>query len=331
MQEIVPQAFISCRFAPEEVVHAICNLFSPEIECRIATDLKLRPIPSEILSRIKNADLLVAIITSQGDSSWIQNELGMAYALNKPTLVFYEAGVSISGFAPMVSEYVGFDRQNLAALVNDKRRLVSSICAEVLVQRQEREQLNSLEEQKRLGVVGIYPDRKEAFAAFRDFWDLEKYGIALVTSTLEGFRKFAGGIGREMIEDKLRSGCNIRILFTHPDYLHFRAANENVEEESIRQQLFESLSQIEPLLRSGKTKRKSTGLLEARWFQNPPTCFTVSTQSYMLLNPYPYMRTAYTSFAVIVRKTERRDDIFNVFREFHFQRAWDRSEPVKFK
>lgn len=179
-------------------------------------------------------------------------------------------------------------------------------------------------------MVGIYPDRKEAFAAFRDFWDLEKYGIALVTSTLEGFRKFAGGIGREMIEDKLRSGCNIRILFTHPDYLHFRAANENVQEESIRHQLFESLSQIEPLLRSGKTKRKSTGLLEARWFQNPPTCFTVSTQSYMLLNPYPYMRTAYTSFAVIVRKTERRDDIFNVFREFHFQRAWDRSEPVEF-
>src|SRR6185503_9118115 len=98
----------------------------------------------------------------------------MAYALNKPTLVFYEKGVNISGFAPLVSEYVEFDRQNRAALMNDKLRLVNGICDEVCARRQEYEQLNSLEEQKRLGVMGIYPDRKEAFVDFWPFWDFEQ-------------------------------------------------------------------------------------------------------------------------------------------------------------
>jgi hypothetical protein len=187
----------------------------------------------------------------------------MAYALNKPTLVFYEKGVNISGFAPLVSEYVEFDHQSLAALMNDKPRLVHGICGEVFARRQAYEQLNSLEEQKQLGVVGIYPDRKEIFVDFWTFWDLEQDEIAMVTSTLAGFRKFVGEPGHELIENKIRSECKIRILFTYPDHRHFRAANENVSEESIRHQLSETLAQLQSLLQSSKSRRKSGGDLEA--------------------------------------------------------------------
>ena len=82
-----PLAFLSRRFTADDVVDAICAMLAPEIDCRPADDLILRPIPPEILQRIREADLLIAIITLEGNSSWIQNELGMAYALGKPILV----------------------------------------------------------------------------------------------------------------------------------------------------------------------------------------------------------------------------------------------------
>lgn len=328
MFDKVPLAFISCRFAPDEVVEAICNLLKPEINCKISTDLFLRPIPPEILRKIKESDLLVAIITlDKGDSPWIQNELGMAYALEKPILVFYEDGIDPAGFAPMVSEYIQFKRNDLGKLIRDKDRLIKGITGEVNERWQKMAELMTLEEQKRLGMVGIYPDRKDAFSDFSSFWDSEKDEICIVSSTLEGFRKFVGDAGSELLESKIRNGCNIKILLTHKDYLGFRAKNENISESSIQSQLDETLKQINPLL---SNKLKNTGTIEVRWFENPPTCFAIMTKSHMLLNPYPYMRTAYSSFAVIVCKTERHDDIFRIYFEYHFKRAWENSNPIDF-
>ena len=40
------------------------------------------------------------------------------------------------------------------------------------------------------------------------------------------------------------------------------------------------------------------------------------------------MRTAHWSFSVIVRPTERNDDILHTYRKFHFQQAWDQSDSV---
>jgi len=322
MSDERPLAFLSRRFVDDKVVDAICGVLCPEIICRPATDLFLRPIPSEILKRIKDADLLVAIITSTGNSSWIQNELGMAYGLGKPILVFYEEGVPTDGFAPMVSEYVKFRRSDLAALVNDKARLVSGVQAEVASNRQREKELSSFDEQRNLGVVGVYPDRKLAFVSFRDAWDHEEKDIDIVSSTFEGFRKFVGEPGHELLTTKLESGCGIRLLFTHPEFLRYRAENENVTEESIRNQLEESVAQLQAL------SAQARGLLEIRLFKAPPTCFLIKTSTHMLLNPYPYMRTAYSSFAVVVRRTDQREGVFQIYADYHFERAWARAEKL---
>jgi nucleoside 2-deoxyribosyltransferase len=316
------EAFLSRRFVEDRVVDAICKVLGPEIRCKPATELFLRPIPSEILKRIKKADLLVAIITTSGNSSWIQNEMGMAYALEKPVLVFCEDGVLTDGFAPMVSEYVKFKREDLSSLVNEKERLVKGISQEVLENRERDRDLFRFTKQRNLGVVGVYPDRKQAFTGFRDEWDREEQTIDIVSSTFEGFRKFVGEPGHELIAMKLESGCRIRLLCTHPDYLSFRAEYENVTEQSIEHQLHETISQLQALDAQAK------GTLEIRLFRAPPTCFLIKTSSFMLLNPYPYMLTAYSSFAVLVRKTGQREGIFEIYSDYHFERAWARSERI---
>jgi nucleoside 2-deoxyribosyltransferase len=322
MKDGKPVAFLSRRFVPDKVVDAICKILTPDIVCQPATDLKLVPIPQEILERIKQSDLLIAIITKEGNSFWIQNELGMAFALDKPILVFCEDGVSIGGFAPMVSEYVSFKRHNLAEVVNDKERLVTGIQGAVAKNRKQRQELTAFAEQRNLGVVGVYPDRKDAFLHFRDPWNSEQDRIHIVASTLEGFRKFVGDAGHELLETKLKQGCRVDVLLTHPDFLKFRAENENVQESWIRDQLQQTIDQLKTL------NNVAPGRLEVRCFAAAPTCFTVITSDHMLVNPYPYMRTAYSCFALVVQKTAKSDDVYHIYNDYHFQRAWDHAEKI---
>jgi nucleoside 2-deoxyribosyltransferase len=324
-----PIAFISCRFVPEKVVDAICDLLKPEIECRIATQLWLQPILPQILKEIKQADLLIAIITKErGDSAWIQNELGMAYALGKPILPFFEEGIDREGFVPMIGEFIEFSRQDLAQLVADTSRVVNGIKRRVADRRRKAEaeqkqhtaQLMLLEDQKHLGIIGVYPNRNEAFSDFREFWNRETDEICIVGSTLEGFRIFAGDEGIELIDEKINEKCQIKVLLTHIDYLGLRAKNEKKTEEFLEVQLRQTLVQLSELLPSE--------YLEVRWFKSPPTCFLLATKSQMLLNPYPYMRTAHWSFAMIVQPTNKDDDIFHTYSKYHFREAWDKADAV---
>ncbi len=317
-----PIAFLSRRFVANDVVDAICDMLGPEIDCQPAEDLILRPLPPEILSRIRNADLLIAIITLDGNSSWIQNELGMAYGLAKPILVFYEEGVPTDGFAPMVSEYVEFKKNALAELIRDKPRLVKGIAAVVEKQRSQEQEAIHIAEQQQLGVIGVFRNRLEAFTSFRSQWDKEPKRIDIVASTMEGFRNFSGDAGHELLERRLESGCTVQLLLTDPEFLHFRAENENVRVQSIQDDLVETEHQLRQL-------RKAYGeQISVKTFRSPPTCFLIATSSHMLLNPYPYMRTAYSSFGLIVRQTKRKDDIFHVYHEYHFKRAWKEAKNI---
>jgi nucleoside 2-deoxyribosyltransferase len=325
IMEEKPVAFVSCRFVPEKVVDAICDLLKPEIECKIATLLWLQPILPKILEEIKHSDLLISIITKErGDSAWIQNELGMAYALGKPILPFFEEGINSEGFAPLVGEYITFNQENLAELIKDSDRIIKGIKIAVVEQRdryrQHAAQLMALEDQKHLGIIGVYPNRNEAFSDFREFWNREENEICIVGSTLEGFRIFAGDEGIELIDEKINEKCQIKVLLTHIDYLGLRAKNEKKTEELLEAQLKQTLVQLNELLPSE--------YLEVRWFKSPPTCFLLATKSQMLLNPYPYMRTANWSFAMIVQPTNIDNDIFHTYNRYHFREAWNKADAI---
>lgn len=124
--------FISCRFHNED--QAVIEWFEKKLKSfglstYIAKSPEARTPPEKVRASILERDLLAAIITKT-PSPWIHNEIGMAYALGKPIIGFFEAGVHNKGLYPYIGDYLEFDRQDLDKSTNDTIHLANSVLRE---------------------------------------------------------------------------------------------------------------------------------------------------------------------------------------------------------
>jgi hypothetical protein len=129
---------VSCRFHPEdkdviEWFETLLRYFDLNIQKSEA--LTNTSAPVKVLADIQSADLLMAIVTSPL-SAWIQNEIGIAYALGKPIIAAFEEGVE-KGLCPYISDYIGFSRNDLNNSTGPATQLINSV-------------LNRLDSQKHL-------------------------------------------------------------------------------------------------------------------------------------------------------------------------------------
>ena len=99
------------------------------------------PPPEKVRGLIRDADLVVAILTRQdkleGEEAWrppawIQHEIGMAYDAGKPTAIFVELGVPPSGIEGLVTQYERFDRTDLGKAAPIVVRYLMSIKTQLL-------------------------------------------------------------------------------------------------------------------------------------------------------------------------------------------------------
>jgi len=125
MAEIRFKAFLSCSFAEEdkeitEFFQKIIKAF--DIEAKIYDYQEIGRIPDKVKERIIKSDCLIAIATRRKKledsdywtcSDWIQHELALANAYNKPIAIFVEEGVKIEGLIAMEERRERFDRENL--------------------------------------------------------------------------------------------------------------------------------------------------------------------------------------------------------------------------
>jgi len=81
-----------------------------------------RPVPEKIVRMIAAEDCLIGLLTRRHKvadvDTWlppdfVTSEVGIAYGMRKPILVFAEIGVDVSGLTPYVTDYVRFDRSDL--------------------------------------------------------------------------------------------------------------------------------------------------------------------------------------------------------------------------
>jgi len=114
-------AFLSCSFKEPDrpiVDHIEAILNAEGIKTMSALPCKEPSIespPEKIRMDILRCDCLVAIVTKP--SSWIQNEIGMAYMARKPIFVFSEEDVdSLGGLSPFVTDVHKFKRDSLDLL-----------------------------------------------------------------------------------------------------------------------------------------------------------------------------------------------------------------------
>jgi hypothetical protein len=122
--------FIACRF--QEGDREVIKWFEEKVNMYgLATilgnkDKRNSPPIDKILSQIQSSDILLAIVTNP-PSLWVQNEIGMAYALGKKIIAFYEKGIDDNrGFYPFISDYIEFSRDNLDEITDSTNRLINS-------------------------------------------------------------------------------------------------------------------------------------------------------------------------------------------------------------
>jgi hypothetical protein len=163
-------------------------------------------------------------------------------------------------------------------------------------------------------LAGIYVSRAAALQAFLPFIEEERNEIIVAGSSLRGLlqedeAEYANA--RDLLKRKAKSGVRVRFLLTHPMIADLRAKQEGRNPTDIGKEIVESLDTL-----TGQDWNVAKGSIKL--YMGTPTCFGIKTSMAALLNPYPFMREAFASPCLIVRKGGYFYESFHVS---HF-RAW---------
>lgn len=313
-------AFISCRFPPAEAVGQICDMLRPEIEPYVSGFVKSGSLPMILRDEIAGCDCVIAIVTDQGPSAFIQAELGIALALNKPVFAIYDEKVEVDGIQPYLSTFATYKSDDVASAAKHVVGLKRAAAREA----ESREISGSPEEQLRRGqkngLVGVYRDRASAFDALNDRWNRESQ-IVIVGSSIDGLNKSVGVDARDLLRERLKKDdqVQIRVLLTHPSFASFREKPERVPDKSIAGQIRATAKMLAEL----HSQTNAGDRLRWKYFKAPPTCFMIVCGDFILLNPYLYMQPAYCNFALIFNNTGSVFDIYHHYYTNHFDRPWN--------
>ena len=123
MPEIRYKAFLCCSFAEgdKEIMDFFTKIIkSFDIEPQVYDYQEIGRIPDKVKENILRSDCLIAIATRKEKtedywkpSDWIQNEIAVANAYNKPIAIFVEEGVKIEGLIAMEERREKFKRDDL--------------------------------------------------------------------------------------------------------------------------------------------------------------------------------------------------------------------------
>lgn len=313
------QAFISCCFPLDATVKNICNMLRPEIVPYVSTDVKLGSLPNILREKIARADCLIAILTEKGSTAFIQNEVGIAFGLDKPIFAIYEESVNVQGIQPYLSTYIKYQKGDEASIAKQLVSLKSEVIEQITSREIEGSPKELLENLRKNGIIGIYPDRAAAFRVFSPIW-IREHDIRIVGSSIEGFKRGIGIDARELISSKLNDDpqSTIYILLTHSSFASYREKQERELGGYIVKQIETTMSMLEEIRDSTQAKDR----LRWKFFKGAPTCFMIKAGNFMLLNPYLYMQPAYFNFSMIVTDTSTVFDIYSHYDKYHFNSAW---------
>jgi hypothetical protein len=181
---------------------------------------------------------------------------------------------------------------------------------------QYRNEIKTLRSLKEAGIVSVHRNREIALRHFTSAIDAENQEIMVVGSSLLGLLQKTQ---YKELADKLKfkvgnTGVRVRFLLTHPAVSDLRAEQENRRFAAIGREIIESLRVL-----------SSWGVnpSDVKLYKGTPTIFAIKTRRQMLLNPYAYFATAFTTPCLIVETdTEHMSYYYEVYDTAHFS-AWD--------
>lgn len=310
------RAFLSCHLPANNEVKSIANMLEREFEPYICDEPQPGQLPEILTNKIRECDCLI-VVALDSDSAFIQNEIGTALALGKPVAAIIREGVQLGGILRYLCTSITYVTLEdcLARIPSLKDNLIAKLTSGFSIRGGPQGFLASADE---LGLLGVYHSRAAAFQDFFRFWK-QGTDIAIVASTLEGFRKGLGLDPRELLGEKLRSRARIRILLTHPDFISYREQQEGTAKGSIKKELKRCHKELFTIRDIHAAEERLTW----RFFRGAPTCFMIATDEFMLLNPYLYMQPALFNFSLVARNTGSELDIYGRYMRHHFEAAWN--------
>ncbi len=133
------KAFFSCSFADED--KEIVDYFKLIARtCGILPVLADRPTPIPIAKKVRTileeVECFVAIITPSSisdkvASSWVNQEVGMAYERNLPLIALVEKPITDLGMIKIITEYIRFDRNHLHEVLDKALTFFTTLKAEL--------------------------------------------------------------------------------------------------------------------------------------------------------------------------------------------------------
>lgn len=187
-----------------------------------------------------------------------------------------------------------------------------------------------LNKMRQSGVRDVFRDRSESVEPIMTSLKHEADEFVIVGSSLKGLI----GVGysavgapkriRTVLDEALCRGVKINILMTNPVVAHHRSQQEGRLDGDIEAEILENLMYF-VMWKSENPDLASC--LEIELYDGAPTIFMLCTSQLMLLNPYPYYSTAFSSFSFLI---EGNSPLYRAYYNSHFREAWaDRRSTLR--
>lgn len=179
-----------------------------------------------------------------------------------------------------------------------------------------------------LGLERVFRSRSDALTHFgsvlRREIEKSRHGRGLVYFTCTSMRGFLATDAKDfhgprLVEELIKSGCEVHIMLTHPETADRRSHQEKRPPGAIAGEVTNSVTQLRTL---------GVPVENIKYYRGSPTVFGIATSEAMLLNPYPYENESHRCWTVIVRKTDAPEDIYHQYFDAHFERPWSHAVPV---
>jgi len=172
------------------------------------------------------------------------------------------------------------------------------------------------------GMVAVFPTRREGLRDLMRNVQRERVGIHIVGSSLKGV--IMDRVFLDAMEDRVRSGVELKVLIGHPAFSVLRARVEGRETQAISMEIIETIKnyckRFQELARDKEGKQ-----VQIRVALHPPTIFSIflMSQRRALINPYSFTIEAYNTPCLLIANTGKRDCMFQQYHQHHFENAWD--------
>ena len=235
--------------------------------------------------------------------------IGLAFYFN-----INNVGVSILiglGSAMFLAGFLGI--VNLKILANEIAKVTSQPILDTIL-------YNKL---INFGIRDIFRDRASSLENITSEIDIEGKELIISGSSLKGLI----GVGlitsgralsiREAILHALMRNVKVNILMTNPEVAHHRSTQEGRRDGDIEAEILENILYFVKLRKDDIYAKNN---LTVKLYNGTPTIFMLSTSNLMLLNPYPYYSTAYSSFSFHIKGNSL---IYNTYYYAHYSSAWE--------